>query len=49
MLDPETRGTIGFFLLLDDTGTPRLDRTPYAVVGDAEDEGDDKTPDDSGE
>jgi ParB family transcriptional regulator, chromosome partitioning protein len=33
-LDPVTRGTVGFFLLLDDSGVPRLDRTPYALVAD---------------
>jgi ParB family chromosome partitioning protein len=34
VLDPEVRGSVGFFLLLDESGTPRLDRTPYALVAD---------------
>jgi ParB family transcriptional regulator, chromosome partitioning protein len=37
-LDPVTRGTVGFFLLLDESGAPRLDRTPYALVAEAADE-----------
>jgi ParB family chromosome partitioning protein len=31
-LEPEVRGTVGFFLMLDEAGVPRLDRTPYALV-----------------
>jgi ParB family chromosome partitioning protein len=41
VLDPEVRGTVGFFLMLDEAGVPRLDRTPYALVHDsAEDNAD---------
>jgi ParB family chromosome partitioning protein len=34
VLDGETRRTVGFFLLLDEGGVPRLDRTPYALIAD---------------
>jgi ParB family chromosome partitioning protein len=37
VLDPEVRCKVGFFLLLDEAGTPRLDRTPYALVGEETD------------
>jgi len=50
VLDAVTRGTVGFFLLLDEVGVPRLDRTPYALVcydTDADGDGANATDDDS--
>ena len=38
VLDPEVRGTVGFFLKLDEAGVPRLDRTPFALVADHQQE-----------
>ena len=38
VLDPDVRGTVGFFLMLDEAGMPRLDRTPFALVSDDEQE-----------
>jgi len=43
VLEPEVRGKVGFFLLLDEGGVPRLDRTPYAMLTDDTDETGDST------